>query len=154
MTLPLPATDAIAFALKIDDHFDREEFLQMWTFGQWDELRDEWPEAFEDAEASFHRRRRMFCVTNKLLIAGEGDPRSHDQWIGYPVLLRGYYLDGRIVWYMRDFLPAPENDVLHYTQELVQKLYVPKDTELWNGVIVGKVGEAWKGKEFLGHVNS
>lgn len=45
--LPISASDAIAFALdKIDDHYEMKDFLRMWSYGQWDELRTEWPEAF------------------------------------------------------------------------------------------------------------
>lgn len=50
--LPMTAIEAIAFAIeRIDDHYERLEFLQDWQHGRWDVLRDEWPEAFSQAPA-------------------------------------------------------------------------------------------------------
>lgn len=45
--IPLDAVKAIEFAVgKIDDHFDRLEFLRLWLLGEWGELHEGWPEAF------------------------------------------------------------------------------------------------------------
>ncbi len=44
---PISATQAIVYAVeKIEDHYDRLEFLKLWMHGQWQELRDNWPEAW------------------------------------------------------------------------------------------------------------
>lgn len=45
---PISAAQAIAFAVEsIDDFYNMHEFLKMWDYGQWDDLRREFPEAFE-----------------------------------------------------------------------------------------------------------
>jgi hypothetical protein len=46
---PLDATATIVFAVeKIEDHFERLEFLKLWLHGQWGEMRSQWPEAFNE----------------------------------------------------------------------------------------------------------
>ncbi len=59
----------------------------------------------------FHTRRRMWAATNHgVLIAAEGDPRTHIEWLSghfgseaalkfFPQTTRGYVLDGRLVAY-------------------------------------------------------
>lgn len=47
--LPLSASDAIAFALgEIADYYEMRDFLDSWQHGEWDFMRAEWPEAFEE----------------------------------------------------------------------------------------------------------
>jgi hypothetical protein len=44
---PISAVDAITFAVeKIDDHYDRLDFLRMWLHREWEEMREWWPEVF------------------------------------------------------------------------------------------------------------
>ncbi|KPG01806.1 hypothetical protein IP86_03080 [Rhodopseudomonas sp. AAP120] len=45
---PISAENAISYAVDlIDDHYDRLEFLVCWRDGNWQALREEWPEAFK-----------------------------------------------------------------------------------------------------------
>lgn len=40
----ISATDAILFSLRIDDHYNRLYWLQMWVEGSYAEMHKEWPD--------------------------------------------------------------------------------------------------------------
>lgn len=43
---PISAVDAIKFAVDNIVGLELNEFLRMWLHGEWDEMRENWPEAF------------------------------------------------------------------------------------------------------------
>jgi hypothetical protein len=106
-------------------------------------------------EQEFHAARRMFFVSTSggVMIAGEGDPRSHFEWLAgmvgttmahemYALWTRGYYLNGRVVAYKgQDFEHWINHEGLVEAIKVFDKLYGHVDHLPNGGKFVGGVKE-------------
>lgn len=91
----------------------------------------------------------MFYVwEDRVIIAPEGDTRGHEEFISnaaiYEKCVRGYYKKNLIIYTGGDTFNKVDLDKnKKVIKLLIDKLNIPKDVYIYNGVTKGKPGEEW-----------
>ena len=104
-------------------------------------------------EQKFHISRLAFMIIEDKIIYLSNSKLSHIEWYKslnydldkFDMIVRGYYRDGKIVFYKGDFEYDEEviQNARKYGNE-IRKYVDDKNAEIYVGVIKGKVGEIWK----------
>lgn len=104
-------------------------------------------------EQEFHKSRVAFMIIENKIIYLENSFMSHIEWylsLGYKKeefdnVIRGYYRDGKIVFYKEDFIY--DDEVIEVAKEIsreIKKQVNDGKAEVYVGVKKGKVGELWE----------
>lgn len=104
-------------------------------------------------EQEFHKSRIAFMLIENKIIYLENSSMSHFEWyisLGYKKeqfknIIRGYYKDGKIVFYKDDF--TYDNDVIEIAKKIneeIKKYVNDRNAEVYVGVKKGKIGEIWE----------
>lgn len=114
-----------------------------------------------DAEKDFHRRRTTFMIIDGEMRFLQNSEMSHYSWAmslgikdeNFNKLVRGYYLDGRAVFYKGNFIY--DDECIEHAKIFAPKVkeFVKADTmEIWCGQTVGKIGEFWPPTFYIGKI--
>lgn len=117
------------------------------------------------SEKAFHVQRRMFYANgNHIAFAPIADIRSHKAWmvdegVGhlYNKVIRGYADPTGIYLYRGDNYTLDGDDLSiarRHAKIVGLQLRLDLSTEVWAGVIPGKIGDRWKGRMKLGTLRS
>lgn len=123
----------------------------------------------EKSKEEYHKTRRIFAIIdNKLRIAREKYPGSHDEWFiekgwikdindsRYEEITRGMIApDGDIYFYVGKELRLTDKakkEFLSKLKELAEKFKLSLETEIFGGMIKKEVGVQWPGRELIGVV--
>lgn len=108
-----------------------------------------------DGEQKFHISRVAFMIIEDKIIYLNNSKLSHIEWYNslnydldkFDAIVRGYYRDGKIVFYKGDFEYDEEviENAKRYGNE-IREYVENKNAEVYVGVIKGKVGEIWPPK--------
>ena len=104
-------------------------------------------------EQEFHKSRIAFMLIENKIIYLENSSMSHLEWylsLGYEKeefknIIRGYYKEGKIVFYKDDF--TYDNEVIEIAKKIndeIKKYANDKNAEVYVGVKKGKIGEIWE----------
>ena len=115
----------------------------------------------KDESRDFHSKRRAFVIfQNKLFFIEKGSSMSHWEFClnkfnlskeVFNQLVRGYYLDGDLVFYKDNFVydEGVVQEALKYVGQIKFLLNLD-EVKLYFGLIVGKPGEYWPYDYFYG----
>jgi hypothetical protein len=115
----------------------------------------------KDESRDFHSKRRAFVIfQNELFFIEKGSPMSHWEFClnrfnlskeVFNQLVRGYYLDGDLVFYKDNFVydEGVVQEALKYVSQIKSLLNLD-EVKLYFGLIVGKPGEYWPYDYFYG----
>ena len=107
----------------------------------------------EETTRSFHKSRVAFIIKNNKVNYLRESGYSHYEWakeMGIPdeefnMLIRGYYLDGNIVFYRDNFI-YDDNVIAtakKFSKEIKAECSPNSPCNIYCGLKVGKVGEKW-----------
>ena len=106
-----------------------------------------------ELEKKFHTSRVAFMYINDEILYLENSSMGHIDWyksLGYDEnnfnnIVRGYYKNGRIIFYKGDFIYDDETIIC--AEKIYKDIMVKvndMDAEVWVGVLKGEVGKEWE----------
>lgn len=106
----------------------------------------------KERESKFHQSRVAFMIIENEVIFLRNSSMSHFEWylsLGLPSdkfdeIIRGYYKEGRIIFYKGDFLYDDEViEVAKCYGDYIRQEVGDADALLFAGVKKGEIGEVW-----------
>lgn len=106
-----------------------------------------------EVEQIFHQSRVAFMIINQKVIYLRDSGMSHLEWytsLNLPVesfdeTIRGYYKNGKIIFYKGDFLYDDEViKTAEYYGDEIKKEVNDSNALVYAGVKKGKIGEVWE----------